>query len=376
MADSSNKKIYRAAVIGCGRIGSSLEDDIFRNHPCTHAGGYQMHPRTEIVAGCDIKADRRKHFSEKWSVKDIYKSFRTMLDVAKPDIVSIAVPTRLHCLILDEAVKSGVKGVLLEKPVDVNLGRARRSIENAKASGVVVLVNHTRRWNIYYRQALEWINNGEIGDLIGISGWSLGGGPIFADDIIRTSRRAGGGTLLHDGTHLLDAMRMFAGEAEWVYGNIRLTPGAAVEDGLHGLVGFKNGVVGSVDAGGPRNYFAFELDLSGSKGRIRIGNGLMELYRAGKSRRFQGFSELRKVNWNLPEKASNFFYECVDNIVGILDGEAQPVSDGFDGLAALELVYGLYKSAETGRKIDLPLKGVSRSPLTRMVESLTISNSH
>lgn len=365
---SSASPVYRAAVVGCGRIGSLLEGDPRRGHPCTHAGGYSAHPRTELATGCDIRREKRDAFRSRWGISRVYRYFRDMFRHEQLDIVSIAVPTRLHSIVLEEAVKSGVRGVILEKPVDVNLGRAGRALKRAEDAGVKVLVNHTRRWNRHYQHALDLVKQGEIGEIISMAGWSLGGSGVFADDMVKASRYSGGGTLLHDGTHLLDCMRMFAGEPEWAFADVKRRPGAAVEDVVHGIIGFRSGVVATVEAGGPREYFAFELDISGSRGRIRIGNGLMELYQSAPSRKFEGFTELQPSEWGGTRGFSNFFVCCVDNMVLSLDGVQSPVSGGNDGLAALEMVYALYRSAELGRKVTFPLQRISRSPITRQVE--------
>jgi len=40
---------YRAAVIGCGRTASLLEDDPLRAKPCTHMGHYRKSRRIRVV---------------------------------------------------------------------------------------------------------------------------------------------------------------------------------------------------------------------------------------------------------------------------------------------------------------------------------------
>ncbi len=51
-----NRRVWRAAIIGTGRIASRLEKDARRQRPHTHAGWYRATPRTCLVAGTDVDA--------------------------------------------------------------------------------------------------------------------------------------------------------------------------------------------------------------------------------------------------------------------------------------------------------------------------------
>ena len=70
---------YRVGIIGCGRIASILEDDPLRLKPCTHAGAFHLHPKTEIVSACDINKERLTSFGKRWGIKRLYKDFNEML---------------------------------------------------------------------------------------------------------------------------------------------------------------------------------------------------------------------------------------------------------------------------------------------------------
>ena len=66
---------YRAAVIGCGAIGSSIEDDILGAHyrlllPFGHAPVYHRNPRTDLIAGADPSEERRQLFAERWGLPE------------------------------------------------------------------------------------------------------------------------------------------------------------------------------------------------------------------------------------------------------------------------------------------------------------------
>src|SRR5689334_16763935 len=82
----------RAAIIGTGRIGSTLERDPLRTKPHTHAGWYVSHPHILLSAGADTNPDRLKAFGEDWELPGdrLFSDYRDMLATVRPDVVSVA----------------------------------------------------------------------------------------------------------------------------------------------------------------------------------------------------------------------------------------------------------------------------------------------
>ena len=91
---------HKAAVIGCGRIGGMLEDDPFRQHPCTHAGALKGNPSIDIVAACDTDPERLEAFGRIWGAGRLYSGYAELLEKEKDlDIVSVCTWTESHCKI-------------------------------------------------------------------------------------------------------------------------------------------------------------------------------------------------------------------------------------------------------------------------------------
>jgi predicted dehydrogenase len=163
---------YRAAVIGCGAIGSTIEDDIATANyrmglPYGHAPVYASLARTELVAGADNDAGRRQAFAARWGLADekVYADYREMLANERIDIVSIATPTPLHAEMTLAAIDAGVKAIFLEKPLASRLADADRLIAACREAGIPLSINHTRRGDAHYRKARRLIENGVIGPL-------------------------------------------------------------------------------------------------------------------------------------------------------------------------------------------------------------------
>jgi len=342
---------YKVGIIGCGRIAAILEDDPLRAKPCTHAGAFTLHPNTAIFAGCDIDKERLGIFGKRWGVKRLYEDYHEMLKKERLDIVSIAAWTEHHRDMAIAAAESGVRGIYCEKPIAVNLEQAREMVAACKKNRVRLVIGHERRWDPYYRKAKELINKGVIGDIRTIVGNALSDSPpdLPVD-------KYGGGPMFHDGTHLTDLLRFFAGDAEWVSGYDERTKDGYIEKTALGLIHFKNGAHAIVEGGGVRKYFNFELDIQGSEGRILIGNGIKELYVTKPSRRFSGFKELERVEFPDPGEEINPFLGAVEDLIVSMNNGHESVSSGEDGKAALEIIMAIYKSArQGGERIFLPL---------------------
>jgi UDP-N-acetyl-2-amino-2-deoxyglucuronate dehydrogenase len=45
-----------------------------------------------------------------------------------------------------------------------------------------------------------------------------------------------------------------------------------------------------------------------------------------------------------------------DNVIKVLRGEAEPQTDGREGLRSLEILIAIYRSARDGTRVSLPLE--------------------
>jgi len=346
------KKKYRVGIIGLGRIGCLLEDDPLRAKPASHAGAFAACRRTEIVAGADTDPDRLEKFGKRWRIRKLYRDHRRMLENERLDIVSVAAWTEAHAKIVTDAAKAGVKGIYCEKPIAVNLAQAKKMIRACERNGVAMVVGHERRWDPRFRKIRELLSAGEFGGLRSMTGYTLSGPPPKLP-----RKRYGGGPMFHDGTHLVDLFRFFAGDAVSVAGMEDRPFGANyIENTALGVVTFENGARGFVMGGGERDYFHFELDIHTDKARIVLGNHTAELYVAGPSERFSGFRELHRVPFPEHEAKANPFVEGVEDLIREIETGVKSISSGHDGYKALEMIEALYRSAGNGKApVRLPL---------------------
>ena len=346
---------YRVGIIGCGQIASIFEDDIWREHPCTHAGAYNAVKETEIVAAADINKERLSAFSKKWGVNSIYEDYNEMLEKEELDIVSVTANTAMHCEITIKAAKSRVKAIFCEKPIATCLEEADEMIKACDGEHVKLIVNHTRRWDPYYQKAKELINSGKIGDLTSITGYFTSG-------------------LLIMGTHLFDMFRFLAGDVEWVTGTVEAVHGVngyrETDPSGSGFMCFKNGTIGFVEGSSKKQYLIFEIDIHGTRGRINIrDNGkIFELWTPDKERKHIDYNTPNElVLEKFPQvERKNGMIAAVNDMVRIIEQDGEGMCTGRDGGGALELALAFHKSAqEGGRKVSLPLKDKNLKIISR-----------
>jgi predicted dehydrogenase len=171
------------------------------------------------------------------------------------------------------------------------------------------------------------------------------------------------GPLLHDGTHSFDALRMFAGDADWVTGTAtkRLQP-YPVEDESLAIIRFKNGVSGLAVVDELTEFHQFDVEVVGSRGRILLGDFGNAYWGIKKSPTMELETDPSIEWWELdprpfPEVAARApLAEAADDVITAIETGRPCRSTGQDGRAALELIAAIYESeCRGGVRVTLPL---------------------
>jgi predicted dehydrogenase len=323
----------RCAVIGTGRIGSSLETDRLREKPASHAGAISRGPDTALVAGADPDADNLAVFGRQWRLPPsaLFSDPGEMLDAVKPDIAHIAADTESHVPLLLLALERKVPVIVLEKPVGATLAEARGALAavelTEKAGTSRVVVNHERRFAADYRRAREYIRSGTLGKLLSAQG-------ILHMGLTKPPAQV----LWHDGTHLVDALSFLIGPWD-VTGSI-----GDVRSGTGNFLVLGKGpesVSVVIDASPGRDHLAFELDLGFCSGRIRVGNGIWEVWRSEPSRYYESFRSLTLTEGKPGQGfgKTGYFSGMMAHAVELFRNPTLPGESTYgDGLRALELL--------------------------------------
>lgn len=165
---SQKSKRLRAAVIGVGSMGRH------------HVRNYSSIKNVELVGICDADKSISESLAKKFKVRH-YTNYNEMLEVEKPSLVSIAVPTKLHYKIALDVIRRKIN-LLIEKPITHNINEAQEIIEEAKRRRVKLTVGHIERFNPVVLKLKELINKGKLGTIVSIMARRAGTVPMRIKD--------------------------------------------------------------------------------------------------------------------------------------------------------------------------------------------------
>lgn len=336
------KKMYRAAVIGCGRIGSEFDEDPKRKMVSSHVGAYSAVPQTDLVAVADINEEKLHKCGKKWKIKSLYKNYEEMLRKENLDILSICTWSSTHLEILKKAVKYGVKAIFCEKPIATNLKGADEMVKICMENNVLFMIDHQRRFDPFHQKIKKFIDNRGLGKIQQVAFYYTVG-------------------IANTGSHMFDLLRFFFGEVDWVYGIYSENKSPNPEDpNVDGVLKFKNGIFCTMQSCDVRSFLIFEVDMIGTKGRMRITRSGFDLdfYNVKESKLFSGYSEIFRnkppIDKDIPRE---FMVNAVKHIVDCLEKNKEPICSGIDGRKSLELICAFHESAKAGgKRIYLPLR--------------------
>lgn len=321
---------YRAAIAGCGKMGSDYDSMAQpAAAPKSHAGAYRSHPGFDLVAGCDPSPEARARFAAKWSVSAVYDDIVRMLDREDIDVLSITGATASHAQLLDAALASDVRVVFIEKPVCSNYAQALAMRQRVTDSGKAVIVNYSRRWNSDHRQLKTAIDSGELGPLQkAVVSYTVG--------------------MIHNGSHAIDLIRWYFGPIQRVWGIGEARPGTdALIDAC-----FETAAGGRVYLHGydRRHWNIMEIDLLMAKGRYRFARGGRIVERFGVVAD-PDFAALRVLDAQ-PASTSHawpmMLLNAVDDIYRLLQGRGEAACTFDDGAQALGWAETAIDSAAQG----------------------------
>ncbi len=322
-----------AAIIGLGRIASTLEDDPLREKPSSHAGALTQNKDIRLIAGCDLLEEKRTAFSKRWNVDQVFEDPLEMIRQCRPEVVHIATPPETHLPLIKLIVQEKLKLIVCEKPLAHTKADSKKIVALCQKHQVRLMTNHERRFALDYQSVKKLIESKTYGELISLHAFLYMG-----------KTRPAGDQLLDDGTHMVDIIR-FLTSRELTDFSVH---GDAVEIGKTLDAQFvlkaeeKSDVRGSLEVGGGRDHLVFELELSFETGKIRVGNGIYELWESKPSPHYARIRSLQKLKEGFGPTA--YFSEMVKEAVALVKDESrQPLSSGLDGLRAVETIEKMVK---------------------------------
>ena len=309
----------------------------------------------KIDYACDIDRDRLNRFAENADLpeENCFTDYKELLLKYRPELVIIATWTDSHADIGITASANGAKTIICEKPIASNLVLAKNLIKECTNRNVNLIINHERRYEQRYRTVKNLLDENTIGEVKTVHSMILTSGYKGKSRI-----EEGGGPLLHDGTHLIDIIRYLFGDIDSVIGEIqRINRTHGYEDRATAWLKTESGIDVFLEAGGNRDFFLFELEIIGTKGKIVIGNGYEKLFLNRCSKFYTGFRDLDERTFPDANGVNCFEREYLEAKNTLNGNKTKIISSGNDGYKAMEVVHAIYLSSHlNGKRITLPIK--------------------
>ncbi|MEZ4497285.1 MAG: Gfo/Idh/MocA family oxidoreductase [Thermomicrobiales bacterium] len=144
---------YKVAIIGTGRMGGLIEDEIAvgsSSKPYGHFPAYAYIDDTEVVAVANRGEERLERFSKRFGITNTYLDYREMILKEQPDIVSITTPSLRRANPIIFCAENGVKAIYAEG-LSASLAEAD-AIAEAVRRNKVALRGTSRRYSHAYRK--------------------------------------------------------------------------------------------------------------------------------------------------------------------------------------------------------------------------------
>jgi len=185
--------------------------------------GFGLHAVKRLMPGfanatnCPVTAlsrrdpERARESAREFGIEHAFTSTAELCASPHVDVVFIATPDALHLSDVLEAVRHG-KPVLVEKPMAMNSGEARRMVEAGRAANVLLGVAHVMRFEASVRWFRERIASGAIGKPVLARAAFVAPLAGSARTWINDPSLATGGPLADVGVHCLDTLRYVLGD--------------------------------------------------------------------------------------------------------------------------------------------------------------------
>lgn len=340
-------------VIGCGGIAKFA-----------HLPNLARNPRARIVALADIDVDRARTVAAEYGVDAVYSDYHDL--IANPDVEAVCVTTwpAAHAGPVIAAAEAG-KHILCEKPIAISLDEADAMVAAADKAGVKFTMGYQHRFGTELPLMKQLLDEGLLGKIMAMTTISAGPSRHRVPWFLQ-KQFAGGGVLMDWGIYTAHTILYLMGPVETVFATgetfrtetmvgDELLTGIDVEDTIAATLRFKSGAIGSWFAAWATAAGHGSLSIDGAAGSIvkRGGEDIIRVYstKLDEPPFLQGWRELPAVE---PLLADRHYRKLAHLIDAVLDDKPLEMT-GADGRDALELVLAIYRSAETGQPVTLPL---------------------
>jgi UDP-N-acetyl-2-amino-2-deoxyglucuronate dehydrogenase len=251
---------------------------------------------------------------------------------------------------------------MTEKPMATRWADGKRMVAACDAARVRLLVVKQNRQNATLQLLKRAVDRKRFGKIymVAVNVFWTRPQAYYDSSKWRGTWEFDGGALMNQASHYIDLLDWLIGPVESVQAyTATLARAIEVEDTGAMAIRWRSGALGTLSVtmlAYPKN-FEGSITIFGEKGTARIGGVAV--------------NEIQHWEFSEPEpedagvKAATYATTSVygfghplyyDNAIRVFRGEAEPETDGREGLKSLELLIAAYMSARDGKRVALPLE--------------------
>lgn len=308
------------AVIGTGFWGKN------------HARVYKELPSTELIAICDINAERAKAIADQFGAK-AYTSSQEMLKNPEIKALSICTWSTILATEAQNALNAG-KHVLVEKPMATTAAQALQLVELAKQNNVHLTVGFLMRFIPGLQRIRQAVETKEIGDLVCATAKRVSQWPERIGDV---------GVVKDTAIHDIDVMHYISNDDPvTVYAKMGSRKIQKFEDYAQIMLTYKDGKSAFIESNWLTPYKTRTLIATGSDAIMRLDYNTQEFWIEKKDETVQP-----RYAFQEPLKSElQHFVECITE-------KKTPLITGMDGVKALQVAEAAMESSAKNKAVEI-----------------------
>jgi UDP-N-acetyl-2-amino-2-deoxyglucuronate dehydrogenase len=338
----------RFALVGCGRIAGNHFEAIAK-----HA------ERCELTDVCDIDPAALAAAVARTGAKG-HASITELLASSTADCVVLTTPSGLHPVQAAEAARAGFD-VMTEKPMATRWSDGLAMVRACDEVGARLFVVKQNRRNRTLQLLKQAVAQGRFGRIymVNVNVFWTRPQSYYDSAAWRGTWEFDGGAFMNQASHYVDLLDWIVGPVESVMAYTgTLARDIEVEDTGVAALKWRNGAMGSINVTMltyPKNLEG-SITILGERGSARVGGvAVNEIQHWQFDQPHEMDAHIGDASYQTTSVYGFGHPLYYDNVINTLRGDAEPETDGREGLKSLELLIAMYMSARDGKRINLPL---------------------
>lgn len=344
--------MIKAAIIGIGSMG--------RGHLNNYIKFMKENKGIELVAICDVDKKKFENYKADFNIGDMangefdFSKFHCYLDVDEMlekekelDMVSVIVPTYLHCEISCKCLEHGIN-VFCEKPMALNAEQCEKMIKTAEKNGKRLMIGQCLRFWEEYEYLKECVDTNRFGKVISAYFFRGGSTPVWSYNDWYHKKELGGGAVYDQHIHDVDMVNHLFGLPSKVSSvGINYYEGSNYDAVSTNYVYPDGMVVNSQNDWCEATGFAALYRVNFEKATVRYENGVLSVADASaRNGKIDGdfagteYKVIAVDGVSAYEKEILYFADCIRN------GKKIEFNTPYDSMATIKLVHAEIASCD------------------------------